>query len=838
MRTKMKWLAAIGMILVLLLSVCALAAEQVAETLSVSVSTKGTPPETPETYTVRLTADGDFPMPEGSQNGVYDLQVKGAASASFPKISYDRPGVYTYTVQQVPGTQAGVKYDDSVFNVKVQVYNNATWDGFEIVTAIRRQGNTEKTSIGFVNIYPAELVSKTVQKNWDDNGDQDGIRPDQLTATLTSSEKMTPVTVTLNAANNWTATVEDLPRFKEDTRDEITYTWAEGATDSNYSYDGTTTDGDITVITNKHVPETIDVSVEKIWIDADDQDGIRPEGETTLRVTLLADGETIRNVLLSEANGWKASISGLPKYEKGKEISYTWEEKNPPTGYTLTGNATRKVEGGQLTTLENTHTVATTSATIVKNWEDAENQDGIRPESISVTLSNGTAVTLNAENNWRATVENLPKYENGKEIVYTWKETTAAEGYELTDSSVNGTITVITNTHTPVSRRITIRKIWDDEDDKDGLRVPVTLVLTASANQTAVATYTWVVEDDDTLEHTFTVPEYYKGTKLSYTVDEPEVPNGYLKTVDNGAMTVTNRHEPDEDEFNVPIDIQITKSWVDDGNRDGIRPENIVVKLLRNGEDAGTVTLTGTGDLWTYTVTGLPKYAEDGTENVYTIAEMDVPGYTSEIRDFAIINTHETETTARTVAKVWNDNNNANRPAAITVALNADGKATGKTVTLNAENNWTATIDNLPVNENGRAIVYTWTEGEIAGYRLSNTAVTATEGGELTTLTNTPITNPPPANYRLTIYYRYVNGREAAPTYQETLHSGDNYDVVSPVIAGYRASIMRVTGTMPSHDVEYLVLYIPGDEPFETITEYDVPLGIGSVYINIGECFE
>ena len=255
MRTKMKWLAAIGMILVLLLSVCALAAEEVTETLSVSVSTKGTPPETPETYTVRLTADGDFPMPEGSQNGVYDLQVKGAASASFPKISYDRPGVYTYTVRQVPGTQAGVKYDDSVFNVKVQVYNNAAGDGFEIVTAIRRQGNTEKTPIGFVNIYPAELVSKTVQKNWDDNDDQDGIRPDQLTATLTSSENMTPVTVTLNAANNWTATVDNLPTKVNG--EPAVYKWTE-QTVIGYNLTAVNTDGNTTVFTNTvvNVPKT------------------------------------------------------------------------------------------------------------------------------------------------------------------------------------------------------------------------------------------------------------------------------------------------------------------------------------------------------------------------------------------------------------------------------------------------------------------------------------------------------------------------------------------------------------------------------------------------------
>ena len=58
------------------------------------------------------------------------------------------------------------------------------------------------------------------------------------------------------------------------------------------------------------------------------------------------------------------------------------------------------------------------------------------------------------------------------------------------------------------------------------------------------------------------------------------------------------------------------------------------------------------------------------------------------------------------------------------------------------------------------------------------------------------------------------------------------------MIPGYTASHLRITGTMPSQDVEYLVLYIPGNEHFEVITEYDTPLGLGNVYINIGDCFE
>ena len=92
------------------------------------------------------------------------------------------------------------------------------------------------------------------------------------------------------------------------------------------------------------------------------------------------------------------------------------------------------------------------------------------------------------------------------------------------------------------------------------------------------------------------------------------------------------------------------------------------------------------------------------------------------------------------------------------------------------------------------------------------------------------------ATYTLTIYYRYEDGTTAAETYVRTLSEGDTYDVPSPVIPGYRASLVRVAGTMPGHDVVYTVIYVR--EETEIIEEPGTPLGLGQVYINIGDCLE
>ncbi len=91
-----------------------------------------------------------------------------------------------------------------------------------------------------------------------------------------------------------------------------------------------------------------------------------------------------------------------------------------------------------------------TSASVTKVWDDDNDKAGARPDSIAVTLSDGTEVTLSAKNQWTATVDGLPKYdEDGEEIEYTWAEGDMPEGYSLESSSTEGTVTTITNRYTP-----------------------------------------------------------------------------------------------------------------------------------------------------------------------------------------------------------------------------------------------------------------------------------------------------------------------------------------------------------------------------------------------------
>ena len=92
-------------------------------------------------------------------------------------------------------------------------------------------------------------------------------------------------------------------------------------------------------------------------------------------------------------------------------------------------------------------------------------------------------------------------------------------------------------------------------------------------------------------------------------------------------------------------------------------------------------------------------------------------------------------------------------------------------------------------------------------------------------------------DYTLTILYVYQDGTEAAETYTEVLHFGDEYSVESPVINGYYTNKKKVEGTMPARDVTVTVIYVK-NQVVITIDDFETPLGLGLGGINVGETIE
>lgn len=96
-------------------------------------------------------------------------------------------------------------------------------------------------------------------------------------------------------------------------------------------------------------------------------------------------------------------------------IEYTVEESGLPEGYTIT--TTKDEETGAIT-LKNSYTPKGVDIAVSVNWNDADNQDGLRPEFVEAELyagdaSTGKKVKLTADNEWKATFEGLAVNKNG-----------------------------------------------------------------------------------------------------------------------------------------------------------------------------------------------------------------------------------------------------------------------------------------------------------------------------------------------------------------------------------------------------------------------------------------
>ena len=579
-------------------------------------------------------------------------------------------------------------------------------EGYKL-TDTRKNG----TVTTLTNTYAPEKVSITGTKTWNDANNQDGKRPTSIKISLFANGNVVK-SLDVTAATNWTYSFTDLPKYEAGT--EIKYTVGEEAVaDYETKVEGYN-------ITNTHKPATLDITGTKTWNDSNNQDGKRPKSIT---VNLLANGIITDTKTVTADDNWTYSFTDLPKYANGQEITYTVSELTVP-GYTTTIDDNYNIT--------NSYTPGETSASVTKIWDDADNQDGIRPESITVALlANGTptnkTVTLTAANNWTQTITGLPEKADGEYITYTWTEVNVPEGYSLTGTSKNETVTTLTNTHTPELTSITGTKTWKDADNQDGKR-PESITVNLFADGTKLKSQSVSADADGNWSYSFTdLPKYANGQEITYTVTEDAV-DGY--TTESDGYNFINTHQPETTE------ITGTKTWNDANNQDGKRPESITVILLANGTEKTrqAVTADEAGN-WTYTFKDLPKYA-NGQEITYTVAEEEVTDYTTTYDGSNITNSYTPGKTSATVTKIWNDaeNQDGKRPESITVSLLADGKETGKTVTLSVENSWKQTISDLPEKADGKAIEYTWTEETLPeGYELTDNS----KNGTVTTLTNT-----------------------------------------------------------------------------------------------------
>ncbi|WP_405314473.1 Cna B-type domain-containing protein [Lactobacillus gasseri] len=558
-------------------------------------------------------------------------------------------------------------------------------------------------------------------KTWKDNDDQDGKRPDSIKVNLLANGKVVQ-SKTVTASDNWKYSFTNLPEFENGKK--ISYTVTEDQV-KDYS---TTVDG--YNLTNSYTPAKTSVSVTKAWNDNNNQDGSRPN---EVKVQLYANGEKSGNeVTLNAANKWTHTWTELAEKSNKKTVQYSVKEVGTVKGYTSSVNG----KNGNFT-VTNTHTPSTTTVSGTKTWKDNNDQDGKRPDSIKVNLlANGKVVqskTVKASDNWKYSFTNLPEFENGKKISYTVTEDQVKD-YSTTVNGYN-----LTNSYTPAKTSVSVTKAWNDNNNQDGSRpneVKVQLYANGekSGNEVTLnAANKWT--------HTWTeLAEKSNKKTVQYSVKEVGTVKGYTSSVNgkNGNFIVTNTHTPST------TTVSGTKTWKDNDDQDGKRPDSIKVNLLANGKVVQSKTVKAS-DNWKYSFTNLPEF-ENGKKISYTVTEDQVKDYSTTVNGYNLTNSYTPAKTSVSVTKAWNDNNNqdGSRPNEVKVQLYANGEKSGNEVTLNAANKWTHTWTELAEKSNKKTVQYSVKEvGTVKGYTSS---VNGKNGNFIVTNTHTPSTPNVPTN--------------------------------------------------------------------------------------------
>ena len=491
------------------------------------------------------------------------------------------------------------------------------------------------------------------------------------------------------------------------------------------------------------------ITVYKDWNDNDNQDNLRDD-ETTITVQLKANNKPVGSAITLGKNN-KVSINGeeklwaytwkdLPIYENSTPVNYTIEEtaiitgeKNitigDSKGYFYTSEVDTTLSNDQSTVykLTNTHTPGVKSLSVKKQWIDNENQDGKRPQSIKVKLTAEaneseiteikdnagnvvtTDVTLNADNQWFATWNNLPEYLNGKKITYKVTEESTVEGYNTqysydeklegytveTDGTYGDKDTVyIKNIHESEKTSLQVSKVWNDKDSQfRPSEVSVILQKTVGESSDVTDIETVKLNQKNSWKKTWSdLPVYEKGKKISYSVEENSV-NGYTSKIERitgeAGKTTNWEYKITNTPGNNKINLVVNKTWNDDSNRDGLRDtvEKIVLSLqksVKSGKDYSDFEeiekyLVPTEDQttnWEKTWKDLDKYAygeliryrvvetityKDTVESRRYITKynnQDNAYVTGENPTINISNIYTSETTDISVAKIWNDDDN------------------------------------------------------------------------------------------------------------------------------------------------------------------------------------
>lgn len=520
------------------------------------------------------------------------------------------------------------------------------------------------------------------EKIWKDAA-KDEERPDEITVELYreaagESEYVTKQKV--GTSTDWSFTFADQSKYDKDgnlyqysvkekgeSSNQITYngnTYKVAYSENGYNITNT--------LTGEYHPDVNPIKVTKHWMDDENSQNQRPE---TLKVSLTQNGTVVEGLTLTKADAQKPADNAAKDQEAedqedvqstAGENSNDWmkafadtypmyDEEGNLYQYAVTEdkieNYTLKSTEGSVETgfvLTNVYDPGNTTITVQKAWNDNQDAEGLRPESITVTLLQNGNVYKEQEitgSLWQAKFDVPAADENGKIYTYTVDEKDVTlEGSDSYRKSIDGfTITNTLEGKTDVSGT----KEWKNispENRPESVTVELWRSLPGSdAVKMEGDAYTKVLSAENDWKYDFgTLDKYDESGKMyTYTIKETLIGETPIEETDYEAvLDGYNLINSLKEETKTAVTISGTKTWVDNDNQYGMRPESITVNLLCGTEIAATAEVTADQDgNWTYEFKDLPKYnMETGELLTYTIEEVSVENYETILNGYDLTN--------------------------------------------------------------------------------------------------------------------------------------------------------------------------------------------------------
>ncbi len=620
----------------------------------------------------------------GSEKTLQDIRLTENYNG-LPK--YNMAGnTIIYYVKEIDAGTAG--------DYKTQYTSRTGTDPFNTESDLLPHSSESSDGTFEVKIINTPLISVRGSKDWNDDRDAFSLRPDNITLTLqrrtpgtsgtgswtdvtlgdlkktnTSSgitgSDSDPVTKDMAASDSWRdVTIEKLPlyvlegyaapqkyqyRFEEkDVPDAYTLksdgTAGTASLDEGYTY--TSGNGvQNSTVTNKLIRRG-DINVTKIWnsnIDSEKDpvtvsiysrnaqtEPAAGTGAVTKVSGITADRE------LNGTNGWTTTYTNLPlKNKDGQEIVYYVSENagiNYSTVYEVGGvrtpveNVTAS-SGGSATSIRVINTPYT-SATVRKEWrDDSGDRYKTRPSAIYVKLQR-SEVAGTGSSAWTDVIwGDIP-------------DSTGAQGKNAGDKVV----LMLNNAGS-----------WSDSLDK----LPHFKDYSGSVIKYDYRFIECDIAGSPYVPNGYTLdPAVTDINLVTNTGDE----SGYSNTYDTEYHTVIKN-------YLITKKVRVRKTWEDLSDAMGIRPSDITLYVSENTSVPGstgcfneqalggvnaahpfgntplTFTMNGSGNVWTYEYSGLPKYPYGdnftGSEEIKYLLTEDTE--TPDTNNFVMKNYYETE---------------------------------------------------------------------------------------------------------------------------------------------------------------------------------------------------